>query len=26
LIDYLRREATMLHPALVDLIRQTSAA
>ena len=26
LIDYLRREATMLHPALVDLIRRTSAA
>jgi hypothetical protein len=26
LIEYLRREATMLHPALVDLIRQTSAA
>ena len=26
LIDYLRREATMLHPALVDLVRRTSAA
>lgn len=26
LVDYLRREATMLHPALVDLIRRTSAA
>lgn len=26
LIDYLRREATMLHPALVDLVRQTAAA
>ncbi len=26
LIDYLRREATMLHPALVDLVRKTSAA
>lgn len=26
LIDYLRREATMLHPALVDLVRRTTAA
>ncbi len=26
LIDYLRREATTLHPALVDLVRRTSAA
>jgi hypothetical protein len=26
LIDYLRREATMLHPALVDLVRRTQAA
>jgi len=26
IIDYLRREATMLHPALVDLVRQTAAA
>ena len=26
LIDYLRREATMLHPALVDLVRRTSVA
>lgn len=26
LIDYLRREATMLHPALVELVRRTSAA
>lgn len=25
IIDYLRREATMLHPALVDLVRQTAA-
>jgi hypothetical protein len=26
LVDYLRREATMLHPALVDLVRSTAAA
>ncbi len=26
LIDYLRREATMLHPALVDLVHRTSVA
>lgn len=26
LIEYLRREATMLHPSLVELVRRTSAA
>jgi len=26
IVDYLRREATMLHPALVDLVRSTAAA